>query len=296
MARISAWGSCNVQGARSSEALSTSRSRGCRKKATSNRAPSRAPSEPSALLVVCIDQQQKDCASSMPGRSQLGRSPVIFLRKRDMLPGDLLHRIATRSCSTTTCERVIEPLIADLQREWLAADSKTGRAAARLHGYGAFWQALFRCGLAAAEQILTTRPSSHRLRQAGRFLVIVPVFVMTAYTIGWMETGHIVSWSNAWKSPALMPFWLGYWPLWSQWRRKPADNRPHLAIVMCVPILITATLCWFYPTRTGDVILLSVLYFSMEPLIARVIARTQRSREILRQVDERAEQFKPRSG
>ena len=47
-----------------------------------------------------------------------------------MLPGNFLHRIAKRSCSTTTCERVIEPLIADLQREWLSAD----RPARRLRG------------------------------------------------------------------------------------------------------------------------------------------------------------------
>lgn len=203
-----------------------------------------------------------------------------------MLPGTLLHRVATRYCSPTTCERVIEPLIADLQREWLAADSYTWRAAARLHGYAAFWQALFWCG-----------PSPRALRQSGRFLVIVPVFAGLAYGLSWLETGRIVSWSDAWRSPALMPSWLGgFWPMWSHWRRKPADKRPRLAALMFLWILVTAVICWFYPTRIDQVIVLSVTYFLMEPLIARVIARSRRSGEILLQIDERAEQFNKRPG
>ena len=81
-----------------------------------------------------------------------------------MLPGHLLHRIAKRSCSTTTCERVIEPLIADLQREWLSADRPARRAIARIRGYASFWQTMLVCGLRATPRALTAWPLSKPVR------------------------------------------------------------------------------------------------------------------------------------
>ena len=39
------------------------------------------------------------------------------------MPGQLLHRVAQRVCSRET-DRVFEPLIADLQREWI--DTRPG--------------------------------------------------------------------------------------------------------------------------------------------------------------------------
>jgi len=205
-----------------------------------------------------------------------------------VLPGSLLHRVATRYCSAATCERVIEPLIADLQREWLSADRPAQRAVARVRGYASFWQTLLLCGARATPQMLTTWP----LPIAIRTVVTVAYCVAVVIGVGWFKTGGI-SWREGIREPNLVPFWLGaVWPAWSMWRRKPVDKRPHLAVVLCVPILIAAGLCWFYPTRIDQVVVMSVTFFLLEPLFARITTRTQRSREILRQIDERADRLK----
>jgi hypothetical protein len=46
---------------------------------------------------------------------------------RVMIPGGALHRLAGRMCSAKTLERVVEPAIADLQREY--ADGTGDRSA-----------------------------------------------------------------------------------------------------------------------------------------------------------------------
>ena len=38
-----------------------------------------------------------------------------------MMPGRTLHRLATHICSAKTLERIVEPAIADLQKEFAAA-------------------------------------------------------------------------------------------------------------------------------------------------------------------------------
>lgn len=201
-----------------------------------------------------------------------------------MLPGTLLHRVATRYCSPTTCERVIEPLIADLQREWLSADRPAQRVMARIRGYASFWQTFFLCGARATPRILTTRP----LPIAVRTIILIAYCVAFVFGVGWFRTGRI-SWTESVKTPDLVPFWLVLsWSMWSEWRRKPVGERPHPAIVMVVPILFAAVLCWFYPTQIDQVIIMSLVFLLIEPLMARSMARSQRSREILRQIDERA--------
>jgi hypothetical protein len=60
-------------------------------------------------------------------------------------PGDGLRRLAARICEQRTMERLVEPIIADLQAEWDTAAAQGGRRAARWlawRGYGAFWKAL----------------------------------------------------------------------------------------------------------------------------------------------------------
>ena len=62
-----------------------------------------------------------------------------------MRPGRLLHRLSI-ACSTATRERVLEPLLADLQHEW--ADRRD--VPSLLSGYIAFWAALALCSTRAA--------------------------------------------------------------------------------------------------------------------------------------------------
>ena len=58
-----------------------------------------------------------------------------------MRPGTTLHRLARLTCTGERCDRVLEPALADLQHEWLAAKSWS----ALLRNYAVFWQSWGTC-------------------------------------------------------------------------------------------------------------------------------------------------------
>ena len=62
-----------------------------------------------------------------------------------MLPGRTLHRLATHLCSTTTLERIVEPAIADLQKEYASADRASRRAWLLVTGYVAILKVMALC-------------------------------------------------------------------------------------------------------------------------------------------------------
>ena len=60
------------------------------------------------------------------------------------MPGQLLHRVAQRVCPRET-DRVFEPLIADLQREWIDTRPGSRRAFALIRAYASFWSSVAVC-------------------------------------------------------------------------------------------------------------------------------------------------------
>lgn len=63
-------------------------------------------------------------------------------RNEHRLPGHWLRRIAERIASRVTCERVLHPILADLQFEHARARGRWARVALRARGVLAFWRAL----------------------------------------------------------------------------------------------------------------------------------------------------------
>jgi hypothetical protein len=66
-----------------------------------------------------------------------------------MIPGRTLHRLAARVCSAKTLERVVEPAIADLQKEYASAvfGSTPQLAWVLLRGYLAILEVMLMCAL-----------------------------------------------------------------------------------------------------------------------------------------------------
>ena len=65
-----------------------------------------------------------------------------------MMPGRMLHRLAAVVCSPDTLERIVEPAIADLQKEYAQPRTSTaGRARALTTGYTAILQVIAMCAL-----------------------------------------------------------------------------------------------------------------------------------------------------
>jgi len=91
------------------------------------------------------------------------------------LPGDRLRALAQRLCSAATFEHLVDPIVADLQHEWMEARERSlfARCAVRLRGYAAFTHALaLHATLAAfrhvAQNALGATPEEHEFhRRAG---------------------------------------------------------------------------------------------------------------------------------
>jgi hypothetical protein len=88
-----------------------------------------------------------------------------------MTPGRTLHRLARYICSAQTLERVIEPAIADLQKEYASARRMPQRMLGLLIGYGAVLKVIAICAVS-----MSTTTSDER-RALSRTL---------AWSIGWI--------------------------------------------------------------------------------------------------------------
>ena len=73
------------------------------------------------------------------------RAHVQIESEARLMPGRTLHRFATHLCSAKTLERVVEPAIADLQKEYAAARSASSRVWALLLGYLAVLKVMALC-------------------------------------------------------------------------------------------------------------------------------------------------------
>src|SRR5688572_29540065 len=80
-----------------------------------------------------------------------------------MMPGRTLHRLATHICSAKTLERVVEPAIADLQKEFAGAERMSRRAWVLLNGYFAILKVIAVCALNVSS---TTRDERQALSRA----------------------------------------------------------------------------------------------------------------------------------
>ena len=67
-----------------------------------------------------------------------------------MIPGRILHRLAERTCSAKTLERVVEPAIADLQKEYSDDVNRARRLRVLLAGYAAILKVIAICAFTAS--------------------------------------------------------------------------------------------------------------------------------------------------
>lgn len=67
-----------------------------------------------------------------------------------MIPGRTLHRLASHICSAKTLERVVEPAIADLQKEYVSAGHLSRRVSVLVGGYAGILKAIAICALSVS--------------------------------------------------------------------------------------------------------------------------------------------------
>jgi hypothetical protein len=109
------------------------------------------------------------------------------------LPGTTMLNLARHVVDPPTVVRVLEPLVADWQREWLAAPTMTRRAVARVHGFAAF--------LTSSAYCLATDPVPRSVHQGTWTMMLsftaVGTLLLTLPFIEWV--------SSLWMLALLLP-------------------------------------------------------------------------------------------
>ena len=82
-----------------------------------------------------------------------------------MIPGRALHRLAAGICCAKTLEHVVEPAIADLQKEYAIAPNRMHRVRVLVAGYAAIIKVVGICALRVSE------PTGEDRHALGRILV-----------------------------------------------------------------------------------------------------------------------------
>ena len=108
-----------------------------------------------------------------------------------MVPGRWLHRLASRWCSTSTREQIVEPLLSDFQHQWIADDRRTSRAITLVRGYLAFWQTLALCSLRATAHLAVKAPSRLTFERLFVGTYAVAIVLVIVFGFAWVRTGTL---------------------------------------------------------------------------------------------------------
>ncbi|HET9467612.1 MAG TPA: LptF/LptG family permease [Vicinamibacterales bacterium] len=99
-----------------------------------------------------------------------------------MIPGRALHRLASLICSPETLHRVVEPAIADLQKEFAGADGASAlrRAGVLIAGYGAIVKVIAICAASVAPANVDERRELTKALAWSGAMVLLSAALLTA--------------------------------------------------------------------------------------------------------------------
>jgi Lipopolysaccharide export system permease LptF/LptG len=170
-----------------------------------------------------------------------------------MIPGQKLHRLATRICSAKTLERVVEPAIADLQKEYCGV--ATGRVFLRAWilfvGYCAALRVMVACALSVSigsdaerRALVSTLAWSVGMLVVIAVLLILPPFFWL-YEIGeWYAVATVVPQTVPLAIPLGVAFGMAFGLC-----ARPTVNTSKVVLVgaLAASVLSFAFLAWGMP-------------------------------------------------
>ena len=133
-----------------------------------------------------------------------------------MLPGRTLHRLATHLCSATTLERIVEPAIADLQKEYAGASSVAARVWILLAGYVAIFKVMAMCvGRVSVESDDERRDLVKMVAWSAAMVVVILVVLMVPplinhHGVGWYAATTVVPQAMALAIPIGIAFGMAF--------------------------------------------------------------------------------------
>ena len=157
--------------------------------------------------------------------------------------------MAARYFPADTCERILDPQLADLQYECARADGRLARAVVLARGYAAFWVALVACvpgavrGFFATAQLVETSP----------LLLQFSVLAVFALSLGaafsWVKTGA-VSGMDMLSSLRASPVWA-FLPAFTAVRFRSRPDLTPVAKVSFASLIFAAFIVIYYTSSGG---------------------------------------------
>lgn len=95
-----------------------------------------------------------------------------------MIPGRTLHRLAAQLCSAKTLERVVEPAIADLQKEYAGVGRASRRVWVLLAGYAAILKVITLCAVCVPTTGDEQRAVARALAWSVTMVLVIVVLLM----------------------------------------------------------------------------------------------------------------------
>lgn len=175
-----------------------------------------------------------------------------------MLPGRTLHRLACRLCSAKSLDRVIEPAIADLQKEY--ADASRGALRRRwllLVGYLAVWRVLVVSISGTFASMNEDKDVLIRaLSLAGMSMVAVTVLLMIPPLTAWREFVSPIHFALTVPQavPLAIPIGLVIGLAFGAGGRavSSATTRAILLVAVLSSIVSFATMAWLMPAANQE--------------------------------------------
>jgi hypothetical protein len=123
-----------------------------------------------------------------------------------MMPGRLLHRLASFLIPADVRERVLDAQLADFQYEMSHLSGCADRRLALMRGYAAYWCALVLCVPAMARMAVATLRSWTLDRSILVVGVTIATMLLWAGSLSWVRTGS-VQWAEAFGAVSTAPMW-----------------------------------------------------------------------------------------
>ena len=180
-----------------------------------------------------------------------------------MRPGTRLRSVASRVCARSTMDRLIDPVIADLQCEYEEANRSGrpwNRRRALVRGYVAFWKvlAVYVPAIWAARTMGQSSPSDHRALGRALIASTATLIVLTALFVALPLQGldwHVTS--APWlfllllpqSFPQTLPAVVLTGALCASWRRPAGDSISRWIVVagLTGSLASLGTIVWLIP-------------------------------------------------
>ena len=133
-----------------------------------------------------------------------------------MIPGFTLRRLAAQICCAKTLEHVVEPAIADLQREYAGAGGLASRVGIVLAGYVAILRVIAICAGSVAVETDEERGTLVRMLEwSATMIAVIALMLMVPPlfnrpTLGWREATTLVPQAMALAIPIGIAFGLAF--------------------------------------------------------------------------------------